>query len=243
MLMLGRSNRTQTVRTVIGLVLAAVGAGLASGPEAFAGPPPGGEGKIPAITIPSEHQWGANGAGPGQFLDVTGLTLGPDGNAYVADCDVARVQVMTVQGEFVRQIGGPAASEGGLRCPRDVAVTAEGRRVYVLDSADGRVLEYDHEGMLAGTGVSDPTTDGTLMVVTDPGTESVRFYRGGRALSRCGTSGSTPGRFARPRGVSLDGAGRAYVADQQTTSGCSSSTGTGPTWVSSAATGSSPGRS
>ena len=58
-------------------------------------------------------------------------------------------------------------------------------------------------------------TNGELVVVTDPGTESVRFYRNSKPLSRCGTSGSAPGQFARPLGVSLDGADGAYVADHQ----------------------------
>lgn len=220
--MVGSSHR-RTVRAAICLMFAAGGAGVAAGPNAVAGPPPGGEEKIPATTVPSEYQWGGNGTGPGQFLDITGLTLGPDGNAYVADCDLDRVQVVTLEGDFVRQIGGPEAPAGALRCPRDLAVAPDGQRVWVLDSANGRVLEYNREGSLVRTVVTDDTladawglaTDGELMVVSDPGTESVRFYEHGRPLSRCASSGPPPSRFARPLGVSLDPRGRAYVADQQ----------------------------
>lgn len=59
-------------------------------------------------------------------------------------------------------------------------------------------------------------TDGHLMVVTDPGTESVRFYEGGRPLAKCATSSDpTVGRFARPLGVTLTSTGHAFVAGQQ----------------------------
>lgn len=219
-----RRNQRTLMALAVSLLLALAGANLASSPEAGAGPPPGGEEKIPVVTIPSQYQWGANGTGAGQFLDITGVNVGPDGNVYVTDCDLRRVQAMTLQGAFVRQIGGPDRAAGGLRCPRDVAVAPDGRRVYVLDSADGRVLEYSSEGTLIRTVVSDDTladawglaTDGNLMVVTDPGTESVRFYEGGRPLSRCHTSSDAAiGRFARPLGVTLATTGHAYVADQQ----------------------------
>lgn len=62
------------------------------------------------------------------------MTVGPDGNIYVADYSLRHVQVYTPSGQHVRQIVQPSVQEhtpGHLGCIGSVAVSANGL-VYIL---------------------------------------------------------------------------------------------------------------
>src|SRR5437870_9551237 len=65
--------------------------------------------------------WGAPGSEPGQFNRIRALTLGPDGNLYVADACNHRIQVFTRDGGLIRCWGEAGEEPGQLKYPYDLA--------------------------------------------------------------------------------------------------------------------------
>ncbi len=51
--------------------------------------------------------WGSPGSEIGQFARIRAMTMGPDGNLYLADACNHRIQVFTTDGDFVRCSGAP----------------------------------------------------------------------------------------------------------------------------------------
>lgn len=47
------------------------------------------------------HEWGKYGTGPGEFIVLHSISVGPQGNVYVADRDNGRVQWFDQQGQFL----------------------------------------------------------------------------------------------------------------------------------------------
>ena len=95
--------------------------------------------------------FGSPGRGPGEFIVPHSIRVSADGRVYVADRENNRVQVFTVDGEFVDQWT-------DFKCPMGVHIDAE-QRVYVTDQvprlsiltldgellARGRTFEYAHQ--------------------------------------------------------------------------------------------------
>jgi DNA-binding beta-propeller fold protein YncE len=65
------------------------------------------------------ESWGEPGSGPGQFHNPHGLEISPDGLLYVSDRENDRVQVFSLDFEFVREFN--------VQHPCDAAVDYEGR--------------------------------------------------------------------------------------------------------------------
>ena len=95
--------------------------------------------------------FGSPGRGPGEFIVPHSIRVSADGRVYVADRENNRVQVFTVDGDFVDQWT-------DFKCPMGVHIDAE-QRVYVTDQvprlsiltldgellARGRTFEYAHQ--------------------------------------------------------------------------------------------------
>ena len=95
--------------------------------------------------------FGSPGRGPGEFLVPHSIRVSVDGRVYVADRENNRVQVFTIDGDFVDQWT-------DFKCPMGVHIDAE-QRVYVTDQvprisiltldgellARGRTFEYAHQ--------------------------------------------------------------------------------------------------
>ena len=95
--------------------------------------------------------FGSPGRGPGEFIVPHSIRVSEDGRVYVADRENNRVQVFTVDGDFVDQWT-------DFKCPMGVHIDAE-QRVYVTDQvprisiltldgellARGRTFEYAHQ--------------------------------------------------------------------------------------------------
>jgi len=171
-------------------------------------------------TIPSQYQFGSNGTGVRDMLSPSGLVVDAQNQVYVADCALDRVQVFSPAGDFVRSLG---PGQEKLSCPRGLAAARDGR-LLVVDSGNRRVVAFDPVGKSLGTVVNDPllvdpyavSTDGSTIAVSDPGSDSIRFYTTtGAAIRACGTAGDAVGNFSLPLGISHAGDGTVFVADQQ----------------------------
>ncbi len=91
--------------------------------------------------------WGAPGTENGQFAQIRGLELGPDGLIYAADSCNHRIQVFTRDGKFVRTWGQPGTEPGSLRYPYDVTISPKPpHHVYVIEKGNNRVQKFTRDG-------------------------------------------------------------------------------------------------
>lgn len=77
----------------------------------------------------------------------TGLTVGPDGNLYVADTHYHRVIVFSSDGEFLRQFGRFGREEGCFIYPTDVILSADGRIFVSEYGGNDRISVFDRRGV------------------------------------------------------------------------------------------------
>jgi DNA-binding beta-propeller fold protein YncE len=166
----------------------------------------------------------------GVLAKPLGVDIDASGRIYVADVSARRVYVYDDFGMYLRTIG----EFGELDRPVDVAVSADGRLLYVMDaggidSTRHRVVAYAIEGEAdkefefgrRGVGAGEfnlPTQvevapDGTVYVL-DAGNFRVQaFSWDGKFLRAWGRAGRGFGDFARPRGMAVGGDGNIYVTD------------------------------
>jgi DNA-binding beta-propeller fold protein YncE/4-amino-4-deoxy-L-arabinose transferase-like glycosyltransferase len=85
------------------------------------------------------RSWGTRGRGPGEFLTVEDVSLGPDGMVYVLDSGLARVQVFTPDGRLQRSIDSVGCSPAGF------TVGADGS-VYVASTCENLIRRFSPSG-------------------------------------------------------------------------------------------------
>ena len=91
-------------------------------------------------------KWGGYGHGPGMFIHLTGITVGPDGYIYVLDSDrMSPVQKFTTSGEFVATWGSQGTGDGQFDYPRAIAVGPD-NSVYIADITLVRVQKFTSTG-------------------------------------------------------------------------------------------------
>jgi len=157
-----------------------------------------------------------------------GVAIGADSQIYIADASAKKVIVYDAFGMYLRDIG----DFGDLDRPVDVAVSPDGKQVYVMDaggidSRRHRVVVYSVEGAKLfefgqrGGGKGEfnlPTQvevapDGTVYVL-DAGNFRVQVFSADGQFQRAwGRVGRNFGDFARPRGLAVGGDGNIYVSD------------------------------
>jgi DNA-binding beta-propeller fold protein YncE len=107
--------------------------------------------------------WGAPGKEINQFARIRAMTLGPDGNLYVADACNHRIQVFTTDGDFVRTFGKEGTGPGELSYPYDVAIVpGTTPYLYVVEFGGSRVQKFTLEGKSLGTWGSAGRAPGQL---------------------------------------------------------------------------------
>jgi len=95
--------------------------------------------------------WGEPGSKIGQFARIRAMTLGPDGNLYVADVCNHRIQVFTTDGKFVRAFGSAGDKLGELSYPHDVACSSGTTPyLYVVEFGNCRVQKFTLTGESVG---------------------------------------------------------------------------------------------
>jgi ABC-type Fe3+ transport system permease subunit/DNA-binding beta-propeller fold protein YncE len=156
-----------------------------------------------------------------------GLTVGPDGNLYVADTHYHRVIVYTASGKEVRRFGANGTAPGRFIYPTDIAFDAKGNlfvseygdndRIQVFDARDGRFL-YSFGRFGSGAGeFSRPQSmviDGELIYITDACNHRIVVFKtDGTFVRAMGSVGSEPGQFRFPYGMDMDRDGDLVVCE------------------------------
>jgi sugar lactone lactonase YvrE len=179
------------------------------------------------------RRWGRPGHSPGQFrfansgdpsvpTDIAAkITVGPDGDVYVADSGNYRIQVFTPRGRFVRQFGTYGTGRGQFFLPFDVAVDGAGN-TYVSDGQSHALTKFSPTGKVVwtiGGALGDPdlagavnftSTDahGRLVAVNDAANRVVYIDSGGHKVDAF--SPTVPNGAVCE--VTVDAAGNSYVS-------------------------------
>lgn len=157
-----------------------------------------GNGRIQRFAPDGTHQltFGTIGDGPGELGPFPsgpggagGVTVGSDGNVYVADTWNHRIVVFTPDGNLVTSWGSFYDAGDQLEEP-----TTEGGRFY-----GPRGIVADGSG---------------LLYVTDTGNERIQvFTETGEFVTAFGRTGSGPGELLEPVGIAVAPTGEVLVAD------------------------------
>ena len=164
--------------------------------------------------------------GPHRLALPINISLGAQGEKYVADTGLGAVLVFDSADQPVRSIALP---EGMKPCD---ALWYDGA-LYVADLKSDAILVFDPEsGRLLrriGKGGDQPGEfhqptnlafgpDGSLYVSDTLNARVQKLDREGRVLQVIGALGESVGEMVRPKGIAVDRAGRLYVADAATDS-------------------------
>jgi DNA-binding beta-propeller fold protein YncE len=159
--------------------------------------------------------------GTGKIQEPNSVTVGPDGNIYVADKKRQAVLVYGPDEEFLHAWGRPEQVE-------PVAVAVTDKVLYVCDIKDFEIEVWDAKtgDYLRSFGSKGPDpgqfnypTQVALdsqgnVYVTDTGNFRVqKFSPEGKLMQQFGGYGDELGHFAWPKGMDVDAHGRLFVAD------------------------------
>jgi DNA-binding beta-propeller fold protein YncE len=162
---------------------------------------------------------GAKGAG--KLVQPLNVSIDKAGNKYVTDPVRGQVVVFDKNDLYVKAFG----SSGGWK-PVDAAVL--GDSLYVADIKNGAVVVFDMntgqivkkigrtgnptENLYMPTNITFDSKG--VLYISDTGRfEILKYDRDGHYLGSIGKLGTTPGTFARPKGVATDRENRLYVVD------------------------------
>ncbi len=166
---------------------------------------------------------------PGALTLPLGLDVDRQGNLYVADATTKQVMVYNRDGKFLRSIAG----DTWFHRPAGLAIDADGRRLYVVDTGGVKTEEHRVRVFDAQTGKhlfdigkrgtapgefnlplnAAVAPDGTLYVVDGGNFRVQKFRSDGTLIGVFGAVGRQGGQFSRPKGVALGPDGNVYVVD------------------------------
>jgi sugar lactone lactonase YvrE len=158
----------------------------------------------------------SSGGAPGTFFDPFGITIGHDGQLYVSDTGLARVQVLANDGTFVNQW-----SDECFGLAVDGAGNVYAAEQYNIRKTTASGVELARWGGGIGNGPGQLASPSALTLdavgriyVADTYNHRVQvFSPDGTLLMMWGTFGSGPGQMNNPAGIVVGPDGRVYVAD------------------------------
>ena len=119
------------------------------------------------ITLSADLQFGRAGNANEQFNSPHGIAIAPDGTIYIADTNNNRIQHFSAIGQFINSWGSFADNKSGtapigtFNQPWAVAISPNGKYIYVADTWNHRIQKFDSIGTplkMWGTPLYDPTT-------------------------------------------------------------------------------------
>ncbi|RMG12099.1 MAG: hypothetical protein D6731_14505 [Planctomycetota bacterium] len=173
--------------------------------------------------------YGAPGRAPGRFMLLTSVQAGEGRRHYTLDYgdDVARLQVFTEDGRYLRGWG--TFGDGPLQFnrPMELAVDDGRDRLYVADAVNHRISVFTRAGRFVTSFGGPGREPGRLgypydvkldeegrVWVAEFGNQRVSvFAPDGRFLGAWGGPGRRPPGLNRPWGVALAPGGRLWVLD------------------------------
>lgn len=184
--------------------------------------------------------WGERGSGPGQLEAPDKLAFDAQGNLYVTEVGSRatgegqnnRIQKFSADGASLGQWGTFGSGPGQFNSPVGIAIDQQGD-IYVADIGNHRVQKLSSLGQpltqwhTVGSGTGESTEIGYdlaldasgAVYVTEPhpfsdGSDRVqKFSPSGELLATWGGSGTGPGQFHQPTGVTVDNKGDVFVVD------------------------------
>jgi len=184
-------------------------------------------------------KFGEKGTGDGQFLVPYGLDVDVRGHVWVADRGNHRIQQFDSKGNFISKFGNldghPSSLLGKFDNPRHVEVDRALKFVYVVDSKNNRIQQFDINGnfvKLIGQFGSKPgqfnlpttiemDSKGNFFV-NERGNERVqKFDSNWNPIIAWGSKGSSNTQFCYMEHIALDKFDNVYVTDPHSDPGCS----------------------
>lgn len=177
------------------------------------------------------RQWGKEGNGKGEFVYPTDVAfdVGPDGRGrvFVSEYgDNDRVQVFSMEGEWLFEFGRFGQGEGEFSRPQSMVIL--GGEVFVTDACNHRIQVFGVDGTFRRSLGSVGEGDGELrfpyglvadgegkLIVTEFGNNRIQRLDpvSGKGLGTWGKGGRGPGELAFPWASEVDGKGRVVVVD------------------------------
>jgi DNA-binding beta-propeller fold protein YncE len=163
-----------------------------------------------------------------QLKRPVGLCVDARDNLWIADTANHRLLVIGAGGEVASDLPLPKTDQGKDADPTDVVVTADGRRTYVVDNPNHRVLVRDNNAGGKWTALGRPGRgigqfeypfmtaigkDGDVLISEAIGARVQTLTAQDRWAGAVGAWGVELGHFHRPKGVATDAAGRIFVGD------------------------------
>jgi tripartite motif-containing protein 71 len=157
------------------------------------------------------------GTNEGRFNFIGKSATDSAGNIYIADSGNERVQKFDAAGNFLMFLGGNGTAPGQFLYPRGIKVdnqdnlfVADNKRVHKFSSAGLPLYSFETSGYMCAL---DLDSLGHIYVLE--GAYLAKYDGAGTLIWKIGGTGSGPGQFSGPQGLSIGPDGIIYVADSQ----------------------------